>query len=194
MDPVDETGAKTGGLGIWGVLLLEHERILPLSDSFEVYGQMLRMGQADPADLIKFCVCFRELGALIQHEEQLLASGGPPSGFGAQAGILPEFEAPEQEHALLLHMMRCALKELPWEDPDRERITSLAAGYAVVLRARITDKRDRLFPELEDSLSGEDLSELEHGLSRFDQALRLSDQMTWLLDLAASLEQKYPAR
>jgi hypothetical protein len=199
MDPVNEATAPVGGLGIWGVLLLEHERLLPLADSFEVYGQMLHMGLAEPSDLIKFCICFRELGALIQHEEQALSEGATSSesaarsGFGAQSGQVPQAEAQEHERDLLLHVMRCALQELPWEDPHRERITSLSAGYAMVLRARVKSKRDRLYPELEHSLSGEDLSDFEHGLLRFDRALQFSEQVNWLLELAASLERKYPA-
>jgi len=192
MNPMDEAEAPVGGLGIWGVLLLEHERLLPLVDSFETYGQMLQMGQAEPADLIKYCVCFRELQALIQHEEQALFEGVVPSGFGAQAGRALKREEMEQEQGVLLHVTRCALQDVPWEDTHRERIASLAAGFAVVLRSRIKNKRDQLYPELEHSLSGGDLSDFEQGLLRFDRTLQFSDQVNWLLELAASLERKYP--
>jgi hypothetical protein len=152
MDPMSEAAAPVGGLGIWGVLLLEHERLLPLADSLEVYGQMLQLGHAEPSDLIKYCICFRELGGLIQREERALSERPAQT----EADALSEVEAQQPEQDLLLHVMRCALQELPWDDPQRERITSLTAGYAMLLRARVKTKRDRLYPELEHSLSGED--------------------------------------
>lgn len=195
MDPVDEE-LPNPIVDAFAGLVNEHVQILSLADSFEVYGQMLKDGNADPADLIKFCVFFREFGAMIHHEKEERIAFAALSLHGFQPGAVPRaqiHEEHEQEHAMLLHVIRFALKELPWDGPDRERIGSLAAGYAAYLRTHLAMEEERLYPALRSTLAAEELASVGRKLARFDETHNVSGQLEWLFELAQSLKQKYLA-
>lgn len=174
-------------------LVHEHRILLSVADAFERYGQLLPLG-AEPNDLMRFCVFFREYGSLIHHEKEeriavaALSLHGYRPGGGPRARLHEEHE---NERAMLLHVIRYALSTESWEQKDRERIQALATSYCATLRMHLELEEEQLYPALRSTLSEEELASVARKLRRFDDTHNISGQLDWLLEVAEDLEQKY---
>jgi hemerythrin-like domain-containing protein len=176
------------------VLVREHRVLQGVADAFETYGAALAIGSAQPEDLLRFCIFFREFGAMIHHEKEERIAGAALSLHGYQPGGGPRahlHDEHEQEHAMLLHLIRFAMTADSWEQKDRDRIRSLTTSYGTHLRTHLTAEEANLYTAIRSTLTTEQLASVARKLARFDEDHNLSGQLDWLLELGSALQAKY---
>jgi hemerythrin-like domain-containing protein len=175
-------------------LVRDHKVLFGLADAFEHYAHELLAERAAPADLARFCVFFREFGAMIHHEKEERIALAALSLHGYQPGGAPRaqlHEEHEHEHALLLCIIRYSLSSDQWDEFETTAVATLADRYASNLRRHLQAEEAHLYPRMRSTLTAEELASVERKLERFEQAHNELGQLDWLMSVATELQQKY---
>lgn len=177
-------------------LVAEHHLLLGVLDAFERYAAQLRIGTAEPNDLVRFTIFFRDFGNLVHHEKEESLAFAALSLHGFKPGAGPRAHMHDQhlqERKLMSNLVRQSVKAAPWSDEDRQRIVSLVAGYCANQRQHMRGEDEHFYPAIRSTLSGEEGQSLARKLSRFDEEFDSDGQLSWLMQLGEELMAQFAA-
>ena len=174
------------------LLMDEHQLILRVLDSLEVFAASVEEGVAGPGEeLGRFVRFIREFADTHHHckEEDILFSAMVRAGFPGRTGpiavMLAEHDAGRAHAALMAEKATAAA----WPREVREAIVDAARGYAGLLRSHIAKEDQLLYPMARQHLDAEGMHAVDLACERHET--RAGQRVAELRALGAELA-KHP--
>jgi hemerythrin-like domain-containing protein len=136
-------------------LMSEHRTIERAIEALLAFGDEVRRGAGDAAELGRFVRFIREFADALHHakEESVLFAAMVEAGFPRHAGpigvMLHDHEEGRRHVGVLAGL---AERPAPWTAGERETLLEAAHGYADLLRAHIQKEDTILYPMAEQRL------------------------------------------
>jgi hemerythrin-like domain-containing protein len=167
-------------------LMNEHRAIERVLDALVGFGEEVqRKGTTEKEELARFVTFVRGFADAAHHgkEEDILFAAMVEHGFPREGGpIAVMLHEHDQGRGLVAILHARAEQQEPWSDADRQEISSVASGFARMLRAHIHKEDAILYPMAEQHLPPEAIEAVAQACERYESRAGAHEKLRALGD------------